>query len=256
MRKRLLWILPLVILSCGRLQAQDIVGDWQGILESGKGYRIVVRIAKNDSGGWKAELYSIDVGPNGTPVNSISVHNGTLKFSYEASGGTYEGQVSGDASAITGLWTQAGASVHLNFKRATKETAWPTDTSPHTVNFITVADNVKLEVLDWGGSGRPVVLLAGLGSTAHIFDNFAPKLASSYHVYGITRRGYGASSAPVTSNSNYSADRLADDVLVVCEALKLGRPVLVGHSIAGEELSSIGTRHPEKVAGLVYLDAA
>jgi len=31
--------------------------------------------------------------------------------------------------------------------------------------------------------------------------------------------------------------------------------VLVGHSIAGEELSSVGSRHPEKVAGLVYLDA-
>jgi pimeloyl-ACP methyl ester carboxylesterase len=29
----------------------------------------------------------------------------------------------------------------------------------------------------------------------------------------------------------------------------------VGHSIAGEELSSIGSRHPEKVAGLIYLDA-
>src|SRR5262249_16181591 len=33
-------------------------------------------------------------------------------------------------------------------------------------------------------------------------------------------------------------------------------PVLAGHSIAGQELSSIGSRHPEKVAGLVYLDAA
>jgi non-heme chloroperoxidase len=31
--------------------------------------------------------------------------------------------------------------------------------------------------------------------------------------------------------------------------------VLVGHSIAGEELSSIGSRHPETVAGLIYLDA-
>jgi len=40
------------------------------------------------------------------------------------------------------------------------------------------------------------------------------------------------------------------------DALKLDRPVLVGHSIAGEELSSVGTRHPEKVAGLIYLDAA
>jgi non-heme chloroperoxidase len=31
--------------------------------------------------------------------------------------------------------------------------------------------------------------------------------------------------------------------------------VLVGHSIAGQELSSIGSRHPERVAGVVYLDA-
>ncbi len=40
------------------------------------------------------------------------------------------------------------------------------------------------------------------------------------------------------------------------DSLGLKRPVLAGHSLAGEELSSIGFRHPEKVAGLVYLDAA
>jgi non-heme chloroperoxidase len=45
-------------------------------------------------------------------------------------------------------------------------------------------------------------------------------------------------------------------VLAVIDALKLEHPILVGHSIAGEELSSIGSRHPEKVAGLIYLDAA
>ena len=129
------------------------------------------------------------------------------------------------------------------------------DPSPHAVQFITVDKDVKLEVLDWGGSGRPVVLLSGLGDTAHVFDDFAPKLASQVHVYGITRRGFGASSSPVPRNENYSADRLGDDVLAVLDALKLDRPVLVGHSIAGEELSSVGTRHPERVAGLIYLDA-
>jgi pimeloyl-ACP methyl ester carboxylesterase len=45
-------------------------------------------------------------------------------------------------------------------------------------------------------------------------------------------------------------------VLAVIDSLKLTRPVLAGHSIAGEELSSIGSRHPEKVAGLIYLEAA
>ncbi|HUB81519.1 MAG TPA: hypothetical protein VMB03_22120 [Bryobacteraceae bacterium] len=65
-------------------------------------------------------------------------------------------------------------------------------------------DNVTLEVLDWGGSGRPLILLAGLGNTAHVFDDFAPKLTPQYHVFGITRRGFGASSSPA---SGYSADR-------------------------------------------------
>jgi non-heme chloroperoxidase len=126
------------------------------------------------------------------------------------------------------------------------------DISPHRVQFIKVERNVNLEVLDWGGSGRSLVLLAGLGDTAHIFDTFALKLTPIYHVYGITRRGYGASSAP---RSGYGAVQLGDDVLTVLSVLKLNRPVLVGHSRAGEELSSVGSRHPERVSALIYLDA-
>lgn len=125
-------------------------------------------------------------------------------------------------------------------------------TTPPHVQLLTVDSSVKLEVIDWGGSGRPVILLAGLGDTAHVFDRFAPKLAAWYHVYGITRRGFGTSSAPATG---YGADRLGDDVMRVMDALKIDRPVLIGHSIAGEELSDVGSRAPQKIAGLVYLDA-
>jgi len=88
--------------------------------------------------------------------------------------------------------------------------------------------------------------------TAHDFDEFAPKLATSYHVYGVTRRGFGRSSSP---RYGYAADSLGDDVLAVIDSLGLRRPVVAGHSMAGEELSSIGSRHPEKVSGLIYLDA-
>jgi non-heme chloroperoxidase len=130
------------------------------------------------------------------------------------------------------------------------------DTSSHTVQFVTVEQGVRLEVLDWGGSGRPLIFLAGNGDTAHSFDNFAPKFTSQHHVYGITRRGFGASSKPTPANGNYSADHLGDDVLAVMRALGIERPVLVGHSMAGEELSSIGSRFPSKVSGLIYLDAA
>jgi pimeloyl-ACP methyl ester carboxylesterase len=74
-----------------------------------------------------------------------------------------------------------------------------------------------------------------------------------YRVYGISRRGSGGSSAPAPTRENYDVDRLGDDVLAVIAALRLHKPILVGHSLAGQELSSVGSRHPEKVGGLVYL---
>jgi non-heme chloroperoxidase len=121
-----------------------------------------------------------------------------------------------------------------------------------TTHFITVADGVKLEVVDWGGTGRPLILLAGLGGHARDFGRFSAKLVPNYHVISLTRRGFAPSSVPA---SGYSADRLGDDVVGIIDALHLARPVLVGHSLAGEELSSVATRHPDKIAGLVYLDA-
>lgn len=124
------------------------------------------------------------------------------------------------------------------------------------VQFIEVQPGVKLEVLDWGGSGRPLVFLAGLGNTAHSFEDFAPGFTDRVHVYGITRRGFGASSKPAPTDANYSADRLGLDVVAVIDALKLDKPILAGHSIAGEELSWVGSHDPQKVAGLIYLDAA
>jgi len=129
--------------------------------------------------------------------------------------------------------------------------AWR-DPSPHRARFVDVDADVRLEVLDWGGSGRPIVLLAGSGNTAHVFDDFAPKLTSFSHVYGITRRGYGESSRPA---SGYDDQRLADDVLVVLNALKIDSPVLAGHSMAGGELTTLGNQHSDRLAGLVYLDA-
>jgi len=80
------------------------------------------------------------------------------------------------------------------------------------------------------------------GDTAHVFDDFAPKLSADYHVYGNARRGFGTSGFSATE---YGVDRLGDDVMADIDSLKKNRPVLVGHSIAGEELSSVGSRQPD-----------
>jgi len=126
------------------------------------------------------------------------------------------------------------------------------DPSAHKIRFVTIDKEVRLEVLDWGGHGRPLILLAGGGNTAHVFDDFAPKLTANYRVYGITRRGFGASGFSPTGND---IDRLGEDVVTVIAALRLKRPVLVGHSFAGAELSWIANSRPDLVAGLVYLEA-
>jgi pimeloyl-ACP methyl ester carboxylesterase len=138
--------------------------------------------------------------------------------------------------------------------------AWPVsqagttwrDPSPHQVLSITVDSSVRLEVLDWGGSGRPIVL-HGCYLTAHVYDEFAPKLAHHFHVYGITRRGIGSSDKPT---AGYTVQRSADDVLEVLDALKLYKPILVGNSCGGWVLTRLGAQHSDRLGGLVYLDAA
>lgn len=126
------------------------------------------------------------------------------------------------------------------------------DPSKHTVQMVEVEPSVQLEVLEWSAPGRPVVLLTGSGNTAHVYDDFVPKLADCCHVYAITRRGFGHSSHPQTG---YDDQRLADDVLQVINALHIPKPVLVGHSMAGAELTTLGRQHSDRIAGLVYLDA-
>lgn len=122
-----------------------------------------------------------------------------------------------------------------------------------TRTLVTVAPAVRLEVLDYGGSGPPVVLLAGLGHTAHVFESFVPRLSGTYRVIAITRRGFGASSQPV---GGYDTGTLSEDLRVVLDSLHLSRVHLVGHSVAGDEMTRFAVDHADRLNKLVYLDAA
>ncbi|HEU4778867.1 MAG TPA: alpha/beta hydrolase, partial [Steroidobacteraceae bacterium] len=127
------------------------------------------------------------------------------------------------------------------------------DSASHEAHSIMVDQGVQLDVLDFGGTGSPILLLPGLGATAHSFDELAPKLALHYRVIAMTRRGAGYSSKP---DFGFDTPRLAQDVLKVMDAMHLDKVVLVGHSIAGDELSWLGGHHPDRIAALIYLDAA
>lgn len=119
--------------------------------------------------------------------------------------------------------------------------------------FVSVAPGVSLEYVDHGGSGSPVVLLAGLGNTAHVYDGFAERLTGRHRVIAVTRRGYGRSSRPP---AGYDLETLTSDLLAVLDRLGLDRVDLVGHSVAGDEMTRFAGRFPHRVRRLVYLDAA
>lgn len=126
------------------------------------------------------------------------------------------------------------------------------DPSPHQVRGITVDSSVRLEVLDWEGSGPPLVLL-GCYLSAHSYDEFAPKLTNQFHVYGVTRRGIGASDKPA---AGYAVQRSVDDLLEVLDSLKAQKSLLVGNSCAGQVLTMFASQHSDRLSGLVYLDGA
>lgn len=128
----------------------------------------------------------------------------------------------------------------------------PSDQSPHDVRMVTVDTSVRLEVLDWGGQGRPL-LFVGCYLSAHVFDDIAPKLRDRFHVYAVTRRGVGASDKPTVG---YDPQRRADDILEVMGALGLRKPILVGNACGGHVLHTLGGQQPDRVGALVYLDAA
>ena len=163
--------------------------------------------------------------------------------------------VAGGATLLTlgGAWVFGlpGAVASLVRRAPEAPPAW-VDPSPHRVRFIEVEPGVSLEVLDWGGAGPALVFLSGLQDVAHGFDDFAPTFTDRYHVIGITRRGYGASSqAP----SGYDVSTRVADVRAVLDSLQLVRVALVGHSIAGDELTGYAAACPDRVIALVYLDA-
>ncbi len=74
-----------------------------------------------------------------------------------------------------------------------------------------------------------------------------------FHVLGLTRRGQGESGKPP---SGYDVDTLAEDIRAFLDTLEIKRVNLAGYSIAGNEETRFAGLYPERVAKLVYLDAA
>jgi pimeloyl-ACP methyl ester carboxylesterase len=126
------------------------------------------------------------------------------------------------------------------------------DRSPHAQGFVSV-NGVRLEYLDWGGKGPPLILLAGLGCTAHIFDNIGPELTKDFHVIALTRRGVGASDKP---ERGYDMPTLVEDIRQAMDALVIDQAIVAGHSFGAREAAALAIAYPDRVSKVIYLDGA
>jgi pimeloyl-ACP methyl ester carboxylesterase len=128
----------------------------------------------------------------------------------------------------------------------------PANRSEPKSGFVT-ANGIKLHYIDWGGTGDTILLLAGFNDTAHLYDHFAPRFTDRFHVIGLTRRGVGESDKP---KGGYDTSIRVEDIRQFLDAIGISRVSLIGHSMAGDELTLFASRYPQRTKKLVYFDAA
>lgn len=104
---------------------------------------------------------------------------------------------------------------------------------------------------DWGGDGRPVLLLHGLASTSHIWDLVAPLLAADFRVVALDQRGHGLS-AQVEDGFDFAT--VSGDTAALIAALGWERPVIVGHSWGADVALELAAAQPDLTCGLIFVD--
>lgn len=125
-----------------------------------------------------------------------------------------------------------------------------TDLSPHKEGFVT-ANGIRLQYLDWGGAGPALILIHGLGSNPHVFDDLAPALNDRFHVIAYAVRGHGRSDA----KPPYDMNTRREDLRGLMDALGIQKAHLAGWSMGGMEVTAMASRYADRVGRLIYLDS-
>ena len=97
------------------------------------------------------------------------------------------------------------------------------------------------------GKGKVIVLLHGFTEDLHMWDRFASKLAKKFRVICIDLPGHGASEciAPV-----HSMDLQAEIVRSVLKERKVGKCVMIGHSMGGYVTLAFAEKYKEMLNGI------
>lgn len=133
--------------------------------------------------------------------------------------------------------------------RPNRETGTWSDPAPHRIGYVRIR-GVRLQYLDWGGTGPALILIHGMGDNPHIFDDLAPAFTDRFRVVAYARRGHGHSSP----RDPYTTAALTSDLRGLLDGLGIRRASLAGWSMGGNEVTGMARRHPGRVDRIVYLD--
>jgi pimeloyl-ACP methyl ester carboxylesterase len=113
---------------------------------------------------------------------------------------------------------------------------------------------IELNCVDYGGEGRPPMLLVH-GGAAHArwWDFVAPALTGRFHVMALDQRGHGDS--PWTRQWAYGSRHYAADLKSVIDGWGLGAPVLMGHSMGGHSVMVYAVEHSDRLRAMVAIDS-
>jgi pimeloyl-ACP methyl ester carboxylesterase len=112
----------------------------------------------------------------------------------------------------------------------------------------------RLRVEDVGEGGVPVLFVHGLGCDRHVWDVEVARLRASRRVLALDLHGFGESKA--AAGATFGPEAHAADLLAVLDARGIARAVLVGHSYSGSVVLAFAGAHPDRTAGVVFVDSA
>lgn len=110
---------------------------------------------------------------------------------------------------------------------------------------------LRIHFRDWGNAGAPPLLIVhGLRDHSHSFDDLARGLLDRFHVLALDLRGHGDSE----TTPYYSFGHFVMDLRNMVRALRLERPILIGHSMGGEVVAHYSGCFPDVPSRVVIVE--
>jgi pimeloyl-ACP methyl ester carboxylesterase len=130
--------------------------------------------------------------------------------------------------------------------------------APAPSDFIDV-DGLLVHVRDQGPSSDPLplVLIHGTGASLHTWEGWATELARTRRVISFDLPGFGLTGPyPNQADGDYRDARYVAFTRLLLARLGVGRAIVAGNSLGGAIAWQLALADPERVAGLVLVDAA